>query len=161
MGLRRTCSLHNRQVPRVKDRLERLQRGMQSEKTVEIDDVAFRDGKLYVAESREQAWNDVEPHLHYLFTSAFPLLKEAGDLRRDRAMSAPPPLSELRTIDPTFPGGFPIIGTAEDCIRVIERYKTETRVTHLALGMHLPGLAPAKLRQSLTRFARDVMPHFQ
>jgi probable F420-dependent oxidoreductase len=116
---------------------------------------------LYVAESRDRAWDDVEPHLHHLFTSAFPLLKEAGDLRRDRAMREPPPLSELRKVDPTIPGGLPIIGTAEDCIRVIERYKTETRVTHLALGMHLPGLAPAKLRQSLTRFAREVMPHFQ
>ena len=116
---------------------------------------------LYVAESRDRAWEDVEHHLHYLTTATFPLLKEAGDLRRDRVMREPPPLSALRQIDPTIPGGFPIIGTAEDCIRVLERYKNETRVTHLALGMHLLGLAPAKLRQSLTRFAREVMPHFQ
>jgi alkanesulfonate monooxygenase SsuD/methylene tetrahydromethanopterin reductase-like flavin-dependent oxidoreductase (luciferase family) len=116
---------------------------------------------VYLAESRDRAWGDVGQHLHYLFTSAFPLLKEAGDLRKDRAMRELPPLSELRKIDPTIPGGLPIIGTAADCIRAIERYKTETRITHLALGMHLPGLAPAKVRQSLTRFAREVMPHFK
>lgn len=116
---------------------------------------------VYLADSREQAWNDVEDHLHYLFTSAFPLLKEAGDLRRDRSMGEMPPLSELRKIDPTIPGGLPIVGTAEDCIRAIERYQQETRVTHLALGMHLPGLAPAKVRQSMTRFAHEVMPRFK
>lgn len=116
---------------------------------------------VYLAETREQAWGDVEAHLHYLFTTAFPLLKEAGDLRADRAMREPPGPQALRTIDPTIPGGGPIVGTPEDCRRAIERYQHETRVTHLALGMHLPGLAPAKIRQSMTRFAREVMPHFK
>jgi alkanesulfonate monooxygenase SsuD/methylene tetrahydromethanopterin reductase-like flavin-dependent oxidoreductase (luciferase family) len=89
------------------------------------------------------------------------LLKEAGDLRKDRAMRDAPALADLQKIDPGTPGGFPIIGTADDCIRAIESYRRETRVTDLALGMHLPGLAPEKVRQSMTIFARDVMPHFK
>lgn len=115
----------------------------------------------YLADSRDRAWDDVGEHLHYLFSTAFPLLKEAGDLRADRSMREPPNLQDLRKVDPTIPGGAPIVGTVEDCIRAIERYQQETRVTHLALGMHLPGLAPAKIRQSMTRFAREVMPHFK
>jgi alkanesulfonate monooxygenase SsuD/methylene tetrahydromethanopterin reductase-like flavin-dependent oxidoreductase (luciferase family) len=67
----------------------------------------------------------------------------------------------LRTVDPATPGGFPIIGTADDCIQALRTYQQEARVTDLALGMHLPGLAPERLRQSMTLFAREVMPHFK
>lgn len=116
---------------------------------------------VYLADSREHAWDDVEAHMHYLFSTAFPLLKEAGDLPADRAMREPPGPKELRTIDPTIPGGAPIVGTPEDCVQAIERYQQETRVTHLAMGMHLPGLAPAKVARSLELFAREVMPHFR
>jgi hypothetical protein len=44
---------------------------------------------------------------------------------------------------------------------VIESYRRETWVTDLALGMHLPGLALEKVRQSMPVFARDAMPHFK
>ncbi|HKA53441.1 MAG TPA: LLM class flavin-dependent oxidoreductase [Candidatus Binatia bacterium] len=116
---------------------------------------------VYVAESREKAWDAVGEHMHYLFTSAFPLLQQAGDLPADRAMSQPPSLEQLRTLDPTIPGGVPVVGTPEDCVRAIERYRQETRVTHLAMGVHLPGLAPEKVRGCLELFAREVMPHFK
>jgi len=116
---------------------------------------------VYLAESRERAWDDVEEHMYYLFTNAFPLLQQAGDLRKDRSMQALPNSRALRQIDPTIPGGAPIVGTPEDCIRAIERYQQETRITHLAMGMHLPGLAPEKSRKSLQLFAREVMTHFK
>ena len=116
---------------------------------------------VYLAESRDRAWDDAGEHLHYLFSTAFPLLKEAGDLRADRAMREVPSVQDLRKIDPTIPGGAPIVGTPQDCIRAIESYRQATRVTHLALGMHLPGLAPAKIKQSMTRFAKEVMPQFK
>lgn len=116
---------------------------------------------MYVSKTRDQAWDEAGPHLSYMFETAMPLLKEAGDLRKDRAMRDAPGLNDLRKLDPATPGGFPIIGAAEDCIRALESYRRETRVTDLALGMHLPGLAPEKIRQSMTIFARDVMPHFK
>ena len=65
----------------------------------------------------------------------------------------------LRNIDPTIPGGVPIVGTPDDCIRTVQRYQKDTRVIHLALGMHLPGLAPDKVLRSIGLFARKVMPH--
>ncbi len=116
---------------------------------------------VYVAESRDKAWDIVGEHMHYLFSSAFPLLKEAGDLRSDRAMARVPSLEELRNIDPTIPGGTPIVGTPDDCIQALQRYQDETRVTHLAMGMHLPGLALDKVTECLELFAREVMPHFR
>ena len=115
---------------------------------------------VYVAESRDKAWDEVGAHMHYLFASAFPLLKQAGDLRADRAMSQVPSIEELRNIDPTIPGGAPIVGTPDDCIQAIQRYQDETRVTHLAMGMHLPGLALEKVTRCLELFATEVMPHF-
>ena len=41
------------------------------------------------------------------------------------------------------------------------REHIQTRITDLALGMHLPGLAPEKVRQAMTIFAREVMPRFK
>jgi len=96
-----------------------------------------------------------------VLASAFPLLKEAGDLRKDRAMGDAPSLVDLQKIDPGRPGGSPMIGTVDDCVRATESYRQGTRLTDLALGMHLPGLAPGKIRQSMTLFAREVMPHFK
>ena len=116
---------------------------------------------VYVAASRDQAWNEVGEHLYHLFSSAFPLLKKAGDLPADRAMAQLPSLEQLRNVDPTIPGGAPIVGTPDDCIRAIERYQRETRVSHLAMGMHLPGLASEKVLASLELFARQVMPRFR
>ena len=57
--------------------------------------------------------------------------------------------------------GTSIVGTPEECVCAIERYQKETRVTHLAMGMHLPGLDPAKVMHSMELFAREVMPHFR
>ena len=116
---------------------------------------------VYVAESRDKAWDLVGEHMHYLFSSAFPLLKEAGDLRADRAMDRVPSVEELRNIDPTIPGGAPIVGTPDDCIQALQRYQDETRVTHLAMGMHLPGLALDKVTECLELFAQEVMPYFR
>ncbi|MBM4255086.1 MAG: LLM class flavin-dependent oxidoreductase [Deltaproteobacteria bacterium] len=116
---------------------------------------------MYVAKTREQAWEEAGPHLSYIFSTAFPLLKEAGDLRKDRAMGEVPSLANLQKIDPGVPGGFPVIGTPDDCRRAIESYRQGTRVTDLALGMYLPGFAPEKIRQSITLFAREVIPHFK
>ena len=56
---------------------------------------------VYVAESRERAWDDVEPHLHYMMSSYDRRFKEADDLPwSDSVMSTPtvPPVGELRHV---------------------------------------------------------------
>jgi hypothetical protein len=34
------------------------------------------------------------------------------------------------------------------------------RTTHLVMGMHLPGLDPAKSQRSMELFAKELMPRF-
>ncbi|MEW6297280.1 MAG: hypothetical protein AB1671_06005 [Thermodesulfobacteriota bacterium] len=53
------------------------------------------------------------------------------------------------------------MGTPEDAINEIERYRRETRVTHLVMWMQLAGLDPRKARRSMELFAKEVMPHFR
>jgi alkanesulfonate monooxygenase SsuD/methylene tetrahydromethanopterin reductase-like flavin-dependent oxidoreductase (luciferase family) len=54
--------------------------------------------------------------------------------------------------------GAPMIGTPEEVARAITQMTKEMRTTHLVLGMHLPGIDPAKSQRSLELFAKEVMP---
>jgi alkanesulfonate monooxygenase SsuD/methylene tetrahydromethanopterin reductase-like flavin-dependent oxidoreductase (luciferase family) len=120
---------------------------------------------VYVAETREQAWDDAEPHLHYMMSSYDRRFKEAADLPWSQAVfSAPnvPPLGELRrTPGITFFQAPLVVGTPEDAINEIERYRQETRVTHLVMWTQLAGLDPRKARRSMELFAKEVVPHFR
>jgi len=57
--------------------------------------------------------------------------------------------------------GAPMIGTPEEVAREIDRFGKTTRTTHLVMGMHLPGLDPAKSQQSMELFAKEVMPRLR
>ena len=120
---------------------------------------------VYVAESREQAWDDVEPHLYYMMSSYDRRFKEADDLPwSDSVMSTPtvPPVGELRHVkDLSFFQAPLIVGTPDDAIQEIERYSAETRVTHLVMWMQMAGLDPKKSQRSMELFAKEVMPHFR
>ena len=120
---------------------------------------------VYVAESREKAWDDAEPHLYYMMNSYDRKFKEAADLPWSEAVfstpTVPPPGEMRRTTGLTFFQAPLIVGTPEDAIRELERYQRETRVTHLVLWMQLAGLDPQKARRSMELFAKEVMPHFR
>ncbi len=120
---------------------------------------------VYIAETREQAWDDAEAHLHYMMSSYDKRYKEADDLPwAGETMSAPevPPPGELRHAkDLSFFQAPLIVGTPDDAIAEIERYSAETRVTHLVMWMQLAGLPAVKARRSMELFARHVMPHFR
>jgi len=120
---------------------------------------------VYVAESREQAWDDVEAHLYYMMSSYDRRFKEADDLPwSDSVMSTPtvPPVGELRHVkDLSFFQAPLIVGTPDDAIQEIKRYSAETRVTHLVMWMQMAGLDPKKSQRSMELFAKEVMPHFR
>ena len=119
---------------------------------------------VYIAETREQAWDDAEEHLYYMMSMYDKRYKEADDLPwATETMSAPevPPPGELRkTKDLSFFQAPLIVGTPDDAIQEIERYSAETRVTHLVMWMQLAGLPAAKARRSMELFAKHVIPHF-
>ena len=120
---------------------------------------------VYIAESREKAWEDAQEHAHYMMGCYHRWLKEAGDLGWFRqAFSVPdlPPAGELRrTAGLSFFEAPLIVGTPDDAIREIERYRSESRVTHLVMWMQLAGMDPAKAQACMRLFAREVMPHFR
>ena len=120
---------------------------------------------VYVAETRDKAWDDVEPHLHYMMSSYDRRFKEADDLPWSASvMSRPsvPPPGEMRHVrDLSFFQAPLIIGTPDAAIQEIERYRQETRVTHLVMWMQMAGLAPQRVRRSMELFAKEVMSHFR
>lgn len=119
--------------------------------------------QMYLSDSRERAWDDIEEHLHYALGWHRQLFIEAADatLQKDSHIPPLPPAHELRNMQKL---GFfvpAIIGTPDDAVEIIEAYRKETRVTHMVLIAHLPGLESRKVRHSIELFAKYVMPHFR
>ena len=116
---------------------------------------------VYVAETREQAWDDCEEHLHYMMSLYDKRYKEADDMEwGSEVMSAPtvPPVGELRDAkDVSFFQAPLIIGTPDDAIAEIERYTSETRCTHLCMWMQMAGMPTEKVRKSMSLFAAEVI----
>jgi alkanesulfonate monooxygenase SsuD/methylene tetrahydromethanopterin reductase-like flavin-dependent oxidoreductase (luciferase family) len=120
---------------------------------------------VYIAETREQAWDDCEKHLHYMMSLYDKRYKEADDMEWGSAvMSAPaiPPIGELRHAKGiSFFNAPLIVGTPEDAIAELQRYTAETRCTHLSLWMQMAGMPTEMARKSMALFAKEVMPHFR
>lgn len=118
---------------------------------------------VYVAPTREQAWDVVEAPSHYMMSQYGQWVGEAADLPGDEFFGAQlPPVGALRHADTGKLFGEPfIIGTPDDVIRMIEEYQQCTRFTHLVMATALPGVDPHKVRESLELFAKEVIPHFR
>lgn len=120
---------------------------------------------VYVGETREQAWDDAEPHLYYTMTAYNRKFIEAGDLAwSDAVFSRPdiPPPGQMRHAKGlTFFQAPLAVGNPDDVAAELERYYKETRVTDLVMWMQLPGMPPEKARRSMELFAKEVMPRFK
>ena len=112
---------------------------------------------VHVAESRDQAWDNVQDHLHYMLSWYGRWLAEAKDFAGAEKFAQLPPASELRNVTDQLIGA-PIVGTPEEVGGELARMTAAIRTTHIVMGMHLPGLDPAKSQQSMELFAREVMP---
>ncbi len=121
----------------------------------------------YVAETHDRAWDEAGAHLHYMLKWYGRWLSEANDFPGAEEMSKTPSLEELRNLsqknydgdkDSPYNINAPIIGTPEQVTRALNAMTDEVRTTHLVLGMHLPGLDPAKSQKSMELFAREVRP---
>lgn len=108
----------------------------------------------HIAPSREQAWDDCQEHLHYML-SLYTQWSAASADHNERARRQLPPMEELRDSD-LARGLF--IGTPADVAEQIAAFTAGVRTTHLVLGMHLPGLDPAKSRRSMQLFASEILP---
>jgi len=115
---------------------------------------------VHVAPSREQGWDEVQDHVHWMLAVYGKWLGEAGEMQGPPSLFSPPPAAELRrTKEPLL--FTPIVGNSEDVANGLEEFVKTTRTTHLVLGMHFPGLDPKVARRSMETFARDLLPRFQ
>ncbi len=113
---------------------------------------------VYVAPSLDEAWDDTQDHLHYLLTMYARWLDTAADFDPDYVGVAPfPAPADLRHADSQLLGS-PLFGTPDLVAAGLHEMVSTIRTTHIVLGMHLPGLAPAKVRRSMELFAKEVMP---
>jgi alkanesulfonate monooxygenase SsuD/methylene tetrahydromethanopterin reductase-like flavin-dependent oxidoreductase (luciferase family) len=110
----------------------------------------------YVAPTYEQAWNDVQDHLHYMLTWYGRWVAEAKDFAGAEKLAQLPPATEFRNVTEQLIGR-PIVGTPEQVGRQIETMTQRIRTTHLVMGMHLPGLDPAKSQRSMELFAKELL----
>ena len=120
---------------------------------------------VYVAPTRDQAWDDAQEHAHYMMDTYDKWLKEAADVKWfQETMSVPdmPPPEKLRDAPGlSFFEAPLIVGTPDDAIREIERYQKASRVTHLVMWTQLAGMDPRKAEASMKLFAEEVLPHFR
>lgn len=113
----------------------------------------------HLAETREQAWDEAEEHVHWLLSCYGKWLGEAKDFEGDEQLKKVPPVKELRHSKNLL--FIPAIGTPDDVVAYLKDFTSRLRTTHLILGLHLPGLDPKKTRRSMELFAREVMPRIR
>ena len=115
---------------------------------------------VHLAPSKEQAWDEVQEHVHWMLTVYGKWLSDAGELQGPPTLFKPPPASELRhTTDPLL--FTPIVGNTQDVAEGLEQFTRRVRTTHLVLGMHFPGIDPKLARRSMETFARELLPSFK
>ena len=113
---------------------------------------------VYVAKSAEQAWDEAGEHLHYMMRDYASWLGEAMDAPGDERTWLVRNTRELRE---SRLAQRLMIGTPEDCVAKIERFRQAYACTHLIMATQLPGLDPHNGLRSLELFAKEVMPHFR
>jgi alkanesulfonate monooxygenase SsuD/methylene tetrahydromethanopterin reductase-like flavin-dependent oxidoreductase (luciferase family) len=103
--------------------------------------------QVYVAESEEQAWNEIAPGLMYQMELYGKWLDEGGIDTAGRYRADAEALRKSAILGPPQ--------------RVIEKLKgviARTPATEIALGMQQPGLDPKLAMRSLQRFSTEVLP---
>jgi alkanesulfonate monooxygenase SsuD/methylene tetrahydromethanopterin reductase-like flavin-dependent oxidoreductase (luciferase family) len=103
--------------------------------------------QVYVADSEDQAWNEIAPGLMYQMELYGKWLDEGGI---DTAGRYRPDAEALRKSSILGPPA-PVIEQLRDLIE-------HTPATEIALGMQQPGLDPELAMRSLKRFSTEVLP---
>jgi len=118
---------------------------------------------VFVAPSREQAWEQAAQPLHYMWKCYAQWFSEAADKPGDeKVLDSVPNIDDIiRKQSMDFFGEEAIVGTPKDAIEMIDDYRKRGRLTHMVCATALPGLAPHLIRDSMALFAREVIPRFR
>lgn len=106
---------------------------------------------VHLAPTREQAWDEAEQGMHWCV-----------DFYNRRGWTAPlPPVGELRRTPDAGIYGIPFaVGTPEDVVRILGRYREEP-LNQICLQFRAPGMDYACVERSLRMFAAEVMPEMR
>ncbi|MGB8501749.1 LLM class flavin-dependent oxidoreductase [Mycobacterium sp.] len=117
---------------------------------------------VYVAPTREQAWQIAARPLRYMVTKYMQWTAEADGTSAAQQPADLPSVDEIvgkQSMD--FFGDDVLVGTPQDVIGQVEDYRSRSRLTHLVCGMALPGMPPDQIRSGMELFAREVIPAFR
>ena len=139
LGLSFACNLGPRQIEQYHNALREYGK----------DPAAFNvvtSRLVYIADSEEQAWREVEAPVLYQMTMYGKWLS-AGGIET----------SQFRP-DPEVLRRNGVLGPPEVVTERLRQIVTNTPMTEMALSMQVPGLDPRKALRSLERFATEVLP---
>ena len=118
---------------------------------------------VYVADTKEQAWNDTAESINHTLQLYFDWAVEAGDSNNDdqdsRAIPSPDKLRRDQACD--FYGEPAFIGTPEFVYEGLRDMLKRSPCTHLVMMGILPGAPHAGTRRSMELFANEVMPRLK
>ncbi|HKV54113.1 MAG TPA: LLM class flavin-dependent oxidoreductase [Candidatus Binataceae bacterium] len=143
MGLSFACNLGRREVQLYRETLVKCGK----------DPAAFSivgNRLVYVADSFEQAWADIEG----------PAIYQAA-LYAKWLSAAASPDQKWFLPDPERLKQGAVIGSPENVRQRLAELFDAGETTEIILAMQLPGLAPAKTMRSLERFASEVLPRLR
>lgn len=118
---------------------------------------------VYVAPSREQAWEIAAKPLHYMTEQYLQWMAEAsGRSGSEAAGNTLPGVDEMiRRQQFDFLGEDAIVGTPRDAVEMIAEYRTRGRMTHFVCYFPTSGMPVHQIRDGMTLFAKEVIPHFR
>ncbi|RLA18945.1 MAG: hypothetical protein DRQ56_06490 [Gammaproteobacteria bacterium] len=117
----------------------------------------------YVAETKDQAWDECAEPLHHVMSEYQSWAEESGDQTGDGVAEAKTPSpDELRSKQKceSF-GRSAVVGDPKSVLEELIACHEESPGTHLTLMMSLPGVDPALTRNSIELFAKEVMPELK
>jgi alkanesulfonate monooxygenase SsuD/methylene tetrahydromethanopterin reductase-like flavin-dependent oxidoreductase (luciferase family) len=134
------CNLGQREVTLYRDALRQLGKDPAAYSIV-------NSRIVYVADTAEQAWADIEPAAMYQAALYAKWLSEATG--SDQSWIQPIPDKVKRTC---------VLGSPQEVRQRLSEIIGSNQMTEMILSMQLPGLEPAKAMRSLERFTAEVLP---
>lgn len=118
---------------------------------------------IYVARSRDEAWEIAARPLHYMTEQYVRWFVEASDMSgADAALNTLVSVEEmLKRQQFDFLGEPAIVGTPRDACEMIAEYRTRGRMTDFVCYFPTSGMAPHHIRSGMRLFAQEVMPRFR
>ena len=146
-------------IERVKDHWAAYDEGAASMQEVGTRKLAVMR-PTYVAETMEQAVNDIRPGVNYRES-----LTTTDPARSRKAMLGEGEFTEddilVDAFDFQSSHDLIFVGTPDSVSEQIERYQDELGLDHLVLFHNIPGLTHEKVMKSLSLFSERVLPRFQ